>query len=617
LKKIMIFLAVVFLLVLGALVYVYQSVFKLDHHVYDPAPVTERSTESGKVVGFIEDNGSHAWLGVPYAQAPVDELRWKAPRPVQTWEGVRDAVELSPVCTQYGGIMGDCSPLQFGKPTGEEDCLFLNLWAPAFSPDSIPSGREQLPVMVWIHGGGNTIGHGGTYNGKVLAQNHRVIVVTFNYRLGPFGWFTHPALSQRATTQEDRSGNYGTLDIIRVLVWVRDNIANFGGDPGNVTVFGESAGGLNTLSLLLSPNAAGLFHKAICQSGALVTSPKSKAENYADAPVPGHKQSSREIVNRLLVADKTVLNRKAAKAHQDNMTNREILEYLYGKVPAELLQAYEPVVAGMFALPELLRDGTVFPKDDPMTLLSDVSTYNEVPAILGTNRDENKVFMSLNPEYLKLGGVKDQAYYDLIAGYLDRGWKANGADEIAIVLRKSQGPSVYVYRFDWDEEPRLLGAGMGKGVGAGHGVEIAFVFNNFQSLIMTYSLFYPGEDDPGRKALAESMSSYWVQFAYTGSPARGREGREIEWSPWNNPSGEDKFIAFDTPEGGGIKMSSDEVRLANLRQEVLAETRFQTQKKHCEVYASIFGRHEDWNQEEYENLGTEGCRDYPKELFEW
>jgi para-nitrobenzyl esterase len=616
-KGILISVAVILAAALVGLILVYQLMLKPVRRVYEAAPVTERVTASGKVIGFIEDNDAHGWLGIPYAKAPVGELRWKAPRPADPWEGTLEAVEVRPICTQYGGLLGDVSPLEFNKPVGEEDCLFLNLWAPAFTPDSIPQGGDRRPVMVWIHGGGNSVGHGGAYNGKVLAETHGVILVSFNYRLGPFGWFAHPALREEASTPEDESGNFGTLDILALLTWVGENISAFGGDPGNVTVFGESAGAMNTMSMLLSPEARGLFHRAVSQSGGLVTTVMSEAENYHDDEAAGHRCSSREVIHRLLMADNPGLDRESAKAVQDKMSNKEIAEYLRGKSNTELIRAYEPGPVGMVSMPDCFRDGHVLPIGVPLSLLASKNTYNAVPIILGTNRDENKTFMCMNPEYVGLLGVKDQSYYDMVAGYLDRGWKATGADEIAAVLTEAQGEDVYVYRFDWDEEPSLLGSDMGKLVGAGHALEIPFVFNNFEAIFLGFGLFYSDDNQVGRQALAESMSSYWAEFALTGSPGRGRDGSEVEWKAWDNADGADKFIILDTPADRGIRMSSDEVRLDELKQRLLEETRFKSQAKHCEAYVWIFGRHESWDDEEYANLGERGCGEYPKELFAW
>lgn len=598
------------------LIVVYQMLPKPIHRAFDAAADTERVTASGKVVGYVENNGSHAWLGIPYAQPPEGTLRWKAPQPAEKWEGTLNAVEESPVCTQYGHVFTDTSLLSFNKPTGQEDCLYLNIHAPAFTSDQVPGGNGLLPVMVWIHGGGNSVGHGAVYNGKVIAKNHQLIVVTINYRLGPMGWFTHPALRETGATPEDRSGNYGTLDIIQALKWVRNNITAFGGDPGKVTIFGESAGAFNSLSMLISPMAGGLFHGAIIESGGLSTLYFSKAENYSDAAEKGHQFSSREVINRLLIADGTVANRNEAKAHQEKMSHSEIADYLYSKSSQELLNAYKPGSAGMISFPQMFRDGSVIPDADPLILFSDKAGYNAVPVIIGTNRDENKIFMSLDPEYVSFRGPRDPIYYDLIAAYQSNVWKANGVDEIARAITRGNGLA-YAYRFDWDEEPSLLGINMSKLVGAGHGLEIAFAFNNFENLIMGFNYYYGKDNDPGRNALADSISSYWAEFAYTGSPGKGRGGKEIEWTGWNNDPKGDKFIIFDTQADQGIRMSGNAVYLKDLKAQILAEKRFRTQKVHCNIYATAFSHTPLWDQKEYDNLGEEGCREFPKEMFEW
>jgi len=409
-----------------------------------------RQTESGNVIGFREDNNSHAWLGIPYAKSD----RWKAPKSADSWAGdTYMALEIGPLCTQFADLLAGVPEEEFGKATGCEDCLYLNIFAPEFAPEEIPAGDNRLPVMVWIHGGGNSIGQGGTYNGQELAKEHNLIIVTFNYRLGPLGWFTHPAL-QTGDLLDD-SGNYGTIDIIRVLTWVRDNIENFGGDPDNVTVFGESAGAHDTLTMMISPLATGLFHKGIVESGGIGTTEMSRGQNYMDDPVdPGHSYSSREAVNKLLIADGLAADRDEAKAYQDAMTNQQIQNYLLGKSNYDILDVYYGGYGGMISMPMVFRDGTILPDADPLTLLEDTANYNEVPIMIGTNRDERKLFMILDPEFVVLlSGIpiraKDKKYYELYSSYNTDAWKATGVDEIASVLSETDGqPGVYAYRFD-------------------------------------------------------------------------------------------------------------------------------------------------------------------------
>jgi para-nitrobenzyl esterase len=220
--------------------------------------------QAGKISGVaVEDGGAKVYVfkGVPYAAPPVGALRWKAPEPVKPWTGVRDATQWSSQCAQRAGSsMGEPGKIS-------EDCLYLNVVTAA------KDSSEKRPVMVFFHGGGLTSGTGNslTYNNTALPRKG-VVVVTVNSRLGPIGYMAHPALSKESG--RGASGNYGTLDLIASLRWVKENIAQFGGDPGNVLIFGESGGGTKTLSLLSSPLSKGLFHKAIIESGSALVSPE-------------------------------------------------------------------------------------------------------------------------------------------------------------------------------------------------------------------------------------------------------------------------------------------------------------------------------------------------------
>lgn len=217
----------------------------------DAQPVIQ--TKSGKLRGANQD-GIAVFKGIPFAAPPVGQFRWRPPQPVAAWQGVRDALEFGPDCAQagWGGSPGTITK------GSSEDCLYLNLWAPA-------KAKAKLPVMVWIHGGGFVGGSGSspeTFGDQFARQG--VVLVTINYRLGRLGFFAHPALRQEHP--EEPKGNYGYMDQIAALQWVQENIAAFGGDPKNVTVFGFSAGGVSVHSLMTIPAAKGLFHKAICQS---------------------------------------------------------------------------------------------------------------------------------------------------------------------------------------------------------------------------------------------------------------------------------------------------------------------------------------------------------------
>ena len=229
--------------------------------------------------GYTGRYGSHVWLGIPYAEPPVGERRWRAPAPPAAWSGAREALAFGDHCPQIASPFGGVTDAPAGSISGSEDCLYLNVYAPRMEPGA--AAQAKLPVLVWIHGGGNVVGLADFYDGGRLAQSQDVIVVTLNYRLGPLGWFRHAALREGASPAE-QSGNFATLDLVRALEWVRENAASFGGDPGNVTIFGESAGGTNVFTLLLSPLANGLFQRAIVQSGDAGMTAPAQAENFRD-----------------------------------------------------------------------------------------------------------------------------------------------------------------------------------------------------------------------------------------------------------------------------------------------------------------------------------------------
>ena len=243
----------------------------------------------GELIGFTAENGAHIWRGVPYGEDTSGKNRWRAPRPAPVWDGVREATAFAPVCPQIATPFTPIEGFVLGELEGSEDCLAMDIYAPS---DAV--GRS-LPVMVWIHGGSNVSGASQMYIGDRLAANEDVIVISVQYRLGPLGWFSHQALRDSADTFEDTSANFGTLDLIASLKWVRDNITAFGGDPDRVTIFGESAGGHNVATLLGSPLAEGLFHQAIIQSGSFDSVSVSDAEGQSGSLT----NASRDVAKRL------------------------------------------------------------------------------------------------------------------------------------------------------------------------------------------------------------------------------------------------------------------------------------------------------------------------------
>ena len=248
------------LLVLGVFIFIAPAQ-AWDNH--DPIA----KTDYGKLKGYVnEDKEVLVWKGVPYARPPVGELRWKAPQDPEPWHGVRDATLPAKKCTQ---LLTTKEWIRTGvvDPESSEDCLYVDI----YRPERPTYHHERLPVYVWIHGGSNNFGSGRDYDGSVLAAQSDVVVVVVQYRLGPIGWFYHPAIQTGGADILSDSGNFGTLDHAQALKWIQENIESFGGNPHNVTVTGESAGAHNTMNMVISPLGKRLFHQAMSESGGMVT----------------------------------------------------------------------------------------------------------------------------------------------------------------------------------------------------------------------------------------------------------------------------------------------------------------------------------------------------------
>ena len=559
---------------------------------------TLRNTEGGEVAGFIDTYGARAWLGIPFAEPPAGELRWRAPRPPARSGEVIEALAADQACPQFETVFSGAEPGSDAM-VGDEDCLYLNVWSP-------PNARD-LPVMFWIHGGGNTIGQGAVFNGARLATAHNLVVVTINYRLGVFGWFNHPAL--QTGDPADDSGNYGLLDIVRALEWTRDNVAAFGGDPNRVTVFGESAGAFDTLAMMASPLAAGLFHGAIVQSGAYWSRERAEGRAYSDAG--GHANSGPEIVNRLIAADGLAGDGQTPRQFQDAWDDAAIRDYLYAKPPQDIFAVLDGRGLGMVDLPTGFADGHVLPESPGEQVFSDAANHNPVPVILGSNRDEPTLFMALDPQYVDsfLGifySLRDEQTYRRLAYHGGRSWKARGVDLLAEAMTAAGNPDVYAYRFDWDEEPTLMGYDLSVALGAAHALEIGFVFGEFDGIGLGY--VYP--DDENQRSLMESMMSYWAEFAYTGNPGTGRDGTETPWLPWGQDG--KTSIILDTPTGGGIRMDDQTVTWESVRAELVADTGFADKREHCGAYVRTFLEIGLFDAAEYAAMD---CGDYPPDSF--
>lgn len=574
---------------------------------------TLRHPTAGSVIGARGLHGGYRWRGIPYAAAPTGDRRYRAPAPLEPWEGTREALSFGASCPQFASAFGGDTSARDGELVGSEDCLFLNIYAPETAASAMGAKRKPLPVMFWIHGGGNVNGTSSFYNGSRLAADQNVVVVTVNYRLGFLGWFAHPALRADATPA-DASGNYGTLDLIRALGWVQENIEAFGGDPGNVTIFGESAGGWNVVSLLASPLAKGKFHRAVVQSGLSWSRPHARAENYTDANDPGEPFSAGDAIINLMLADQTASDREGAKQTIASMAPAALASYLRGKSVRELFDVYDPEGSGDFTCPRMFEDGTVLPASPLAHAFGPGKTFNRVPVMLGTNKDEEKLFLLFDREYTQqffgvIPRLRDRARYLRDADTITRIWRMMAVDELAHDLSRAMPGDVFSYRFDWDEEPSFLWFDVGEMIGAAHGFEIPFVFGHWDLGPDTPRLFNDS-NLRGREALSNAMRSYWTEFATRGHPGKGRDGKLPHWAAWT--AGASNFALLDTVHDGGLAMTEGHETPQGIASSILADPSYANTKRRCRALAAIF----DWaplafTVDDYARAGRGVCHEYP------
>ncbi len=488
--------------------------------------------ESGVVAGH-DDGGVLAFLGIPYADAPVGELRWRPPTPAPCLDGVLEATEFGPSCPQMDAKSGD--------PIGSEDCLTLNVWTPATD--------GARPVLFFVHGGGNIQGASsvpvvfGTkplYGGSHLTNAHEVVVVTVNYRLGTLGFLALPELS--AESGQGISGNYGLLDIIAALQWTQRNIAAFGGDPSRVMIFGESAGAVNTCTLLASPLAKGLFSRALMQSGLCTGTPlATAAAGYSD-----------------YVTEQTGC-----------VPGAERLNCLRAMAPAALLTAMPPTVSAAtleFGFSPTaygpIVDGYLLP--EPAAARVEAGQFNDVPVVLGSNADEYHSLLGwpvptanayTNIVENALGwlgqDVVDQALSLYPVGSYDSPRAALvdlltdsvftcPARQWARRLATNGSSSVFSYYFT-----RKAVTKQGRQPAA-HGMELLYVFGSMVDI----PFFTPA---PADAALSEAMMGYWTRFAAAGDPNNG--GNAADWPAFDSAS--ESYLRLDADIEMGTHLKSD------------------------------------------------------------
>jgi para-nitrobenzyl esterase len=472
-----------------------------------PAPAQDGplvAAPAGEVRGAAAD-GVHVFRGIPYARPPIGELRWRPPASLPPWSGVREAREFGAACPQPASPFANHAALS-------EDCLFLNVWA--------PGQARKAPVLVWIHGGSLVSGASSEaiYDGAAFA-GQGVVLVSINYRLGALGWLAHPGLS--AESPDNISGNYGLMDQIEALRWVRRNISAFGGDPDNVTIAGESAGALSVLYLMAAPEARGLFHRAIAQSGYMITQPELRNGSWADWP--DAETLGVSLAGALGAADPAALRAMSAEAIVEGTAR-----------------------TAWFPLGNV--DGRLLPRQ--LVEIFDRGEQAPVPVLAGYNEGEIRSLRFLLPPAPATAAIyADEIrarYGDLADAFLARypaetmsasmlattrdamyGWTS----ERLAARQTALGAPAFLYYFDHGYPAADEG-----GFRAFHASEIPFVFGTTNA---TPSWWPPVPRTAPERRLSDAMTSYWTTFARNGAP---RAAGEAAWRPY----GEDRaYMAFE------------------------------------------------------------------------
>lgn len=539
---------------------------------------TTRATEYGWIDGAVDQTTKTlSWKGIPYAKPPVGELRWRAPVDPDKWNVVRSTKAFGNACSQYGRIYGPGANNRYdetigttlNQAVGQEDCLYLNIWRPA-------NNGKKLPVIVFFHGGSNVSGYTADpmYEGANLAQRANAVVVTVNFRLGLLGFLNVPQL-KTGTDADTQSGNFAILDSIKSLEFLNRNIENFGGNPDNVTIMGESAGAINVYALLTSPRLANaqkkLFHRAVAMSGGL-----SLASNLPAGTVPTmlpastYASQGAALLQQLLIADGKATDVASAQNYIASQTDQDLAAYLRSKTPSQLFS----ILLTKLALQGLSASGPI--PDGAIVASNPVNAiynhqYVKVPVLAGNTRDEGKLFPSFLPLVGGTGSARAVTDAQLFAnhfsyrpndppqttieqwiapsylpadapvtGFTARAEQFNrifflaSRDNILNALKATQ-PDVWYYRFDWDEQP----APWNVIYGAAHLFDLPFVFGNFGPSLMA-NIMNTTANQPGRLELSDAMMRSVGAFAKHGDPNNDAVG--VYWPTW--PTG----VIFDATQ---------------------------------------------------------------------
>ncbi len=540
-------------------------------HTGQPPATLQRDTSLGAVIGAADGHGTLSWKGVPYAQPPQGPLRWKAPADPLPWTTARPATEYAPACVQTGRLYGpglhnrydETIGTTLGQTLGAEDCLYLNIWAPAASTSS------ARPVIVWVHGGSNITGYTAdpVYDGAALARTQDAVVVSVNYRLGIFGFLNSTTL--KTGQREDDSGNFALLDIVKALEFVQREAARFGGDPGRVTLMGQSAGAVNVYALLTSPmlvsRSAPLFHRVAALSGGISTAATLPPGGIAGVqPAATWAARGEALLLQSLISSGTAPDEASARAMVQQRGAAAMANHLRDRTPDDLLTTVRTRLAprGM-AASNPIPDGWVV-ATDPIAAIR-AGRYVRVPVLAGITRDESKLFPQLLAMRPELGGVNGRLLDDaavfrmasrhdpdagqpsasvaqwIPAAYLpaqqpgtgfnariaelDRLWFRAIRDDVLQALR-SQQSQVWSYQFDWDRLP----APFDTVYGAAHAFDLPFVFGNFTPSLYA-NITFSKANRAGRLALSDAMMRSLGAFAHRGDP-NDLSSLGVTWPIW-------------------------------------------------------------------------------------
>lgn len=492
-----------------------------------------RTTSKGSVMGIEEEGGKAlTWYGIPYGASTGGMNRWKAPQPVEPWSGTRSAVTPREAAAQGGDGT---------NYTGTEDCLYVNVHRPN-------NGQNNLPVMVFVHGGGNA---GGSANDSFssMVPTSNAIVVSVEYRVGAFGFLSHEAL--RTGTDEENSGNFALLDIKAALSWVRDEIANFGGNPGNVTLSGFSAGARNVMLCMISPRMSGLFHKVIAFSGGFTTCTNEDGQ-----------KSVNEKLAAILVSRGNFANKSSALTYIEHASNAEIRDLFYSLTTAEVAGMYRSTSLKLDKFPQCFNDGVVVPKEGASVIANGM--YNRVPMILGTDASEFSNYAwngNLTSELDDVAGITSSSQMiNLVANGVKYGSMLQSGFYLekpaSLFVQDAAHPDIYAYRFKWGTNPDVTDGFYSKFVGAFHGSSKEFLRGIYKNSFKDYSPNAISSDNrAGRVELTSVMQKYIGNFLANGNP----NGADLtNWGTWNNVPGVPKVMSFDANKTKSIVQMSGE-----------------------------------------------------------